>query len=505
MEPDVGLAAGAGDAVGELVGHPQPHVLQRRQDVGQRQLLAAAEYAEPRRIRRRAGRAAEFEREAVRARLLDTVDVADGGAGRDAVAVSGGERGAVAALQRGGAMFVVDGGEFVAQVVLPAAQRGGEARLDGRGAGRRRPGRGGGEHHVQARHRRVADMGVEGAADAGEGVLQDGRDGAPQARLVAFGGHEDEAGDGPAEAVAADEQAGARAFVEVEDAEGGVEQGVVVELEQFVAREGLEDVEERLAVVAAGREAGALGDAGGLAAQQRDVRQRRVVGAGGVEAEKAVDADHVAAGAAALDLDRVHMGLAVDGGAPGALADDQRVGVGEAGAHGGGQRAAARGAEVLALLGAAHDPERGAGDSLEERFAAGALREVVAAVADEGEMAVGDPAQERRDLVAVGVRRRGFGEFAHGVVERAAHGAPIGDGAADVLEDVRQARRQLGGVGGVLAADLDADGGFDFPRRARRRRRVRAARAARPKRRGARARWGGRRSGWGFRARSVRR
>ena len=155
------------------------------------------------------------------------------------------------------------------------------------------------------------------------------------------------------------------------------------------------------------------------------------------------------------------MGLAVDGGAPGALADDQRVGVGEAGAHGGGQRTAARGAEVLALLGAAHDPERGAGDSLEERFAAGALREVVAAVADEGEMAVGDPAQERRDLVAIGVRRRGFGEFAHGGVERAAHGAPIGDGAADVLEDVRQARRQRGGVGGVLAADLDADGGFD--------------------------------------------
>jgi hypothetical protein len=54
------------------------------------------------------------------------------------------------------------------------------------------------------------------------------------------------------------EQAQALALAQVEDPHGDLEQLVVRDLEQLVARVGLEDLEQRLLVVAAVREGGAL-------------------------------------------------------------------------------------------------------------------------------------------------------------------------------------------------------------------------------------------------------
>ena len=71
-----------------------------------------------------------------------------------------------------------------------------------------------------------------------------------------------------------------------------VEQLVVRDLEQLVARVGVEDLEQRLLVVAAGREGGALEHRVDLAAQDRDLGRARVVGGVRVEAEEAPLADH---------------------------------------------------------------------------------------------------------------------------------------------------------------------------------------------------------------------
>ena len=72
------------------------------------------------------------------------------------------------------------------------------------------------------------------------------------------------------------------------------EQLVHGDLEQLVARVGLEDLDERLLVVAAGRERGALEHRVDLAAQDRDLARAGVVGGVGVEAEEAPLADHAA-------------------------------------------------------------------------------------------------------------------------------------------------------------------------------------------------------------------
>ena len=72
------------------------------------------------------------------------------------------------------------------------------------------------------------------------------------------------------EGVAADEQCGALALLQMQDAKRHLEQLVIVDLEQFVAREGLQDIDQRLAIMACRRETGARQDARDLQAQQRN-------------------------------------------------------------------------------------------------------------------------------------------------------------------------------------------------------------------------------------------
>ena len=117
----------------------------------------------------------------------------------------------------------------------------------------------------------------------------------PQVGRVGIARHEHEAGDEALERVAADEQAQPLPVAEREDAERRVVELVVGDLEQLVARIGLEDVVERLGQVPAGRQAGALDDRLDLAAQQRRLGHARAVCRRGEQAEEAVLADHLAA------------------------------------------------------------------------------------------------------------------------------------------------------------------------------------------------------------------
>ena len=120
--------------------------------------------------------------------------------------------------------------------------------------------------------RRVVD--ARGAGGASEDRL----DAAPVLRVEAVARDEHEHREEAPERVTAREQPQPLALAEVEDPHGHVEQLVRGDLEQLVARVGVEDLEQRLLVVAAVREAGALEDRGDPAAQDGDLGRARAVG-----------------------------------------------------------------------------------------------------------------------------------------------------------------------------------------------------------------------------------
>ena len=136
--------------------------------------------------------------------------------------------------------------------------------------------------HRLGHARRVVD-----ARRAGGGA-QDRLDAAPVLRVEAVARHEDEQRVEAAERIAPGEQAQALALAQVKDPHRRLEQLVVGDLEQLVARVGVEDLEQCLLVVAAGREGGLLEHLGHPPAQDRDLGRARAVRGVRVEAEEAV-------------------------------------------------------------------------------------------------------------------------------------------------------------------------------------------------------------------------
>ncbi len=109
-----------------------------------------------------------------------------------------------------------------------------------------------------------------------------------------------------------------------EHAHREIEQVVGVDPEEAVARIGLEEVDERLGVVAVGGKARALEDGVELAAQQGDLACARLVCGGREETEEPPLAGQLAARVEALDPDVVEVGGPVDGGARVGLRQDEQ-------------------------------------------------------------------------------------------------------------------------------------------------------------------------------------
>src|SRR5207244_763232 len=137
--------------------------------------------------------------------------------------------------------------------------------------------------------------------------------------------HIDEAGDKALERVAPDEQRDALAFLQVEDADRDLEQFLFADLEQFVAREGVENVQQRLAVMAVWRQTGAPYRVLDLEPQQRDRPRAAAVGERGEQPGKQPDANDLAIPAKAADADRVHQRVTMNRGAPVGLGDQQQL------------------------------------------------------------------------------------------------------------------------------------------------------------------------------------
>ena len=148
--------------------------------------------------------------------------------------------------------------------------------------------------------------------------FEDRREAPAQVAVVALARHVDEAGDEALERVAAHEQRDALALLQIEDADRGVEQLVLADLEQLVAREGVEDVR------AAPCRHGWSGDSPARATmwrtlrpQQRDRARAAAVGERGEQAEEQAHPDDLAVASnrrtpiASICARAVHGGAAV--------------------------------------------------------------------------------------------------------------------------------------------------------------------------------------------------
>ena len=209
--------------------------------------------------------------------------------------------------------------------VRPAAPRLGKPLFERRIVDRGYLAAGGADDELDARQRQIVEVGVERRQLTGERLREDCGEALAECRVVALARHIDEAGDEAFERVAADEQRDALSFPKIEDPDDCLEQLVFIGLEQLVARQGVQNVQQRLAVMACRRQPGALDDAPDLEPQQRDRVRAAAVGERGEQPEKQVDADHLAARGKAAQPDRIHRRRSMNGGAAVRFGDYQEL------------------------------------------------------------------------------------------------------------------------------------------------------------------------------------
>ena len=224
-------------------------------------------------------------------------------------------------------------------------------------------------------------------------------------------------------------------------------------VEQLVAGVALEGVHQRAAGVAAGVEAAAAQHLAGLLAQQRDADQRLGVRRGREEPEEAPLPRDLAVGAEGLHPDVVEVRRAVHGRARVGLRQHQQGALARLGLDRLGQPR-----ERLGLvLVEAQDAQARAGHGTQDVLSVVLLQRVLA-VAEEGEVVLGEPLEELGalpDLLRIQVGRRPAPQLGDDVEHPLAGARPVLDGLAhvaqhplDVLDDDR----------GVLVGDpVDLD------------------------------------------------
>ncbi len=321
----------------------------------------------------------------------------------------------------------------------------------------------GADDHVHLRQRRRAD--VAGGVDllAVECRHQEVLDALADLGVEAVARYVGQDRKKAAEAVAAQEQARADPFLQRQHAHRGAVQFARIALEQFVARQDLEDLAQGLAAVAVWCQPRLVHHEGVALAHQRNVPGTRAVRAGGEQADEAAFAGRAPGGIELEHADVVHVAGAVHRGAGVGLGQDQCVRF----ALRGGERVehAAHRARAAGALVAAQKAQAAFRQGAQDRvIGRGAQR--VLAIAQEHEVVVRDPAQEFAGFVHALARqartglRQVFGAFKRAI----AHGAPIGDAGAHVIE-----RREDGALKAKecrradLAVDLDVHHRFGGP------------------------------------------
>ena len=315
VDPDA-LGVARPDRVGALVRHLHAHVLEQRQHVRQRDRPARAVELRAQHARRRLERPVQADLEpAVLGQLLDVAEVGECRAGHPVGPVGGREGVAVAAEELLAALLALVLDERLLEVVDPRARRSHQHQLDRARVDAGAPPRLRVCHVVEPDEHRLGDARrVVEALGVGH-VAQDRLDAAPVLGVETVARDEHETRVETPEAIAPDEQAQPLALAEMEDPHRRLEQLVRGNLDQLVARVRLEDLDQRLLVMAPVREGGSREYRADLAAQDRHRLRPRLIGGVRVEAEEAPLADHAALLVEALDADVVEVGGTVDRGA----------------------------------------------------------------------------------------------------------------------------------------------------------------------------------------------
>ena len=178
---------------------------------------------------------------------------------------------------------------------------------------------------------------------------------------------------------------------------------VLVELEQLVARVVLQHVDQRLAGMALGIEAGPRHDGVDLAAQIRDRAGRARIGGGGEQPDDAELADQLAAAIEALHAHIVHVDVPVHARAHRGLGDDEQRRLLQQRAHFRREDERLVPAPQHRHFACAQNAEPALEHRLERVLAGG---ELVIANTQKGEIVVEQPFEERDGLGDLGGRQR---------------------------------------------------------------------------------------------------
>ena len=125
--------------------------------------------------------------------------------------------------------------------------------------------------------------------------------------------------------IGADKQAHLAAFTNIENTQRGAGQGFRADLEQIIAGVDFQHLQQLLAVVALGVEAGDIHHGLELAAQQRNIARRLVVYRGGEQAKETTLADHIAVIVVAVDGDVVWISGAMHAGVVRAFGEREQL------------------------------------------------------------------------------------------------------------------------------------------------------------------------------------
>jgi hypothetical protein len=467
MDVDLGVARGL-QGVAPFLKRLQPHVRQDRQDVGQRHGRTPAVQFEAE-VQRAVGRVAEgahghrFTGPDL-ARGVQGVDglVVGDGLGRGvAVAIAGPEGVGPAGADRADRDLVhVGGAQGAFETVDPAATRLGDLGVQ-RGLIRARMIAGGhADDVVDADQRLIRQLRIPGRHPAAPRAGQDGADPFTDRGVETLTRDEGQDRDEAVERILAGEGLDPRAVVQVQDAQGDLEQLVLGDLEEFVARIVLEDVLQPLVAVRAFQLARAGQGVGHLAADQRHFRRGLVIGLGGEQADEAGLARGAAVGAEALDPDVVHVGPAVDARADVGLGDRDRLGQVQLALHLLGQDRRFGGAAQHSALRVRQHAQADAGlgqGRLGLVAAVLAARIVVVTGAEEDEMVRRQPAQEFEVLGQdFGVDAGGRGlEVGDRTGDQLVHGGVVGHRCAHIGQGLGHGLAQ--GVAALLRQGVDDD------------------------------------------------
>ena len=174
--------------------------------------------------------------------------------------------------------MAADQGVF--QKVGPRPGRLDQTRLNGSGSVVLYPSGSGLDDQMETRQGRVVELDIISGYFAAEGVFQNGLHALTQIGVVKVARDEDEARQEALKFIAANEQRHPLTFLQIEDAEARQVKLLVRNLEQFVAWERLQNVEQGLAVVARRWEVGAVEGFLQLTPEQRYLTRAAVIGGG---------------------------------------------------------------------------------------------------------------------------------------------------------------------------------------------------------------------------------